>query len=303
MSNHIIELPPQSPIEAPSLVGDMRNSKEPLTNAAGKYCGRYHQRFLPKMHGAFLTLLDKDGKILLFVAGALRRQVSKTVDEVSSFCEADILRGVTGGYQPEVTTIELSGENKWRDHPAIFREIPYLSLFLGGMIPEAVSWGILQVGPHATLKYKNGVPNGTNSEIHLDPRHWKQKEGADTFGGGQDLTARLAPEAVDYAKVVQSAWPLAVTATYLFGGMQTNMPDVDVCRKSKALNDIIDSEVSIRRQRKRERALARMEQNQGGRRDENLRQLQNALDPMVVDAIEEKVNQAVEGESPRPAAE
>lgn len=257
-----------------------------------------HKRWLSNMYGAFLTLLDKENRILFFAAGALRRKVSKTTDEVVILTLNDLACGITGSgnssaeaYQPEFNIIELTGAEKHRDFPLEIQECPLLSMVLGLQIPEAASWGILRVGP-ARDKMMNGfAPNGTNAELFLEPSSWKEaaESGAVPGSGSNDLIARLAPRALEIAEQLPSAWTLAVSAAYLFGGMSV-IPKATPIRSSVVVRDMIEAENSTRRAKKAEIEAARAARRAAERGvtqvEQHMNVLRQAVSPDTIAAME-----------------
>lgn len=254
---------------------------------------RYHQRWLRNMYGAFLTLLDEEGRILYFAGGALRRRATQDTDEVTILTPEDIMKGVAGGYQPDYRQITLEGEMR-REYKVVFRDIPFLSAYLGQSIPTASSWAILKIGPSPDKRWNGAVPNGENSEVHLDNRTWNEAAGLGKVGGsgGNDISARLAPEASTIAESLQSAWSLAITGSFLFGGMSQNIPEVEPIKYSHVLNNIIDHETALRRQKKKEmdqRAAMRIASRKGEDPGAGMRALANAVNPAVLDEMAAKL--------------
>ncbi len=239
---------PRSRIEDPSISEGERK--------AAMFGVRFHQRFLTNMQSALLTLLDDQGRILFFVAGALRCKTGEEEDTVYQLSTVDLLRGITGtgspdgrAYCPEVSTLALAGEERRGGWECVFRDIPFLANYLGRNIPEATSWGILSAGVDPQKRMIGHLPNGTNSEVWLNEHTWKvnDRKGPVPGSSSKSFTGRLAPGAVDYAKSFPSAWLLAVTATTLFGGM-SEFPSADVVRipSSPTLSSLCRAEVAIR---------------------------------------------------------
>jgi len=295
MSTNIQQLPNRHAIEPRHLSEEMRVSQEPS--------GRFYKGFMRNMQGMFLTLLDEEGRILYFVAGALRRCGDEECDELTTMYPKDILAGMIGAYQPEYNVEQIRGEDRRGERRVIFEEVPFLSLNLGCRIPEAVSYGLLQVNPNPNRRWSAaGIPNGVNSEIHLSHRTWNEEVqmGHLAAAGGNDIASRLAPRALEIASTVQSAWSLAMTGSFLFGGMTENLPSVEPIRPSTVLNKMIDHETMVRRQKKEEaasrRALRvqaeRLANNPDQRRhDEGLRALATAINPSSLEELENKLKE------------
>jgi hypothetical protein len=258
-------------------------------SAMSIYSNRYHQRFLNNMYGAMLTLLDAQGRILLFVAGALRCRTSDTTDTVLSVSTTALLGGIRGiavvdgkpvigaPYEPAVTATHLTGDARrggWRldnlsedwssltpielekaaagGRRGVLREVPALTKILFDRIPEARRWGIMTVGVSPTKRMINGIPNGENSEVYLNDMSWKD---GDPIPGSStsSLLERLAPEALQHANSMPNAWLLAVTGASLFGGMKEFPPLGSVKTvASPTLNAVIKSETSTRAFRQRD---------------------------------------------------
>ena len=229
---------------------------------------RFHQQYLRNMHGCLLTLLDSQGRILMFVGGALRCRTSDTADTVYTLSPARLLQGWLGadtngvGYQSDVREISLTGDERRGEWECKLRDIPRLSYMLGGLIPEATSWGVMNVWPSPGKKTIDGALNCINGEQYLCPHSWKplSKAGPVAGSGGNSLVDRLAPQALEYAEAFPSAWLLAITATSLFGGMGASpIPPVNVA-KSAALTGLVAAEMSLRAQKAAERELRRFQQ-------------------------------------------
>jgi hypothetical protein len=258
-------------------------------SAMSIYSNRYHQRFLNNMYGAMLTLLDAQGRILLFVAGALRCRTSDTTDTVLSVSTTALLGGIRGiavvdgkpvigaPYEPAVTATHLTGDARrggWKldnlsedwssltpielekaaagGRRGVLREVPALTKILFDRIPEARRWGIMTVGVSPTKRMINGIPNGENSEVYLNDMSWKD---GDPIPGSStsSLLERLAPEALQHANSMPNAWLLAVTGASLFGGMKEFPPLGSVKTvASPTLNAVIKSETSTRAFRQRD---------------------------------------------------
>lgn len=215
---------------------------------------RFHKRFLNNMESSFLTLLDSEGRILFFVAGALRRFEAKNHDQVVMLLPSHLTDGIASVkgkvYQPEYQVIDIKGRDVHRQYTLELRESPLLTTFLGNRIPEARSWGILEIGPNKQLRFIGHRPNGTNSEQFLNPRSWMQAEGPPVPGSGtNDLQSRMAPNAWHYAQSIPSAWTLAITASYLYGGM-TTVPNATPIQDSAEIGNLIEKEMADRRERK-----------------------------------------------------
>ena len=250
------------PIEDPGLSEGMLG--------ATAFGSRYHQRFLGNMYGAFLTLLDSQGRILFFVAGALRCRTSEDEDTVFYLDTIDILQGAMGAgkedgrpFQPEVRTVVLKGDARRGGHEVKFREIPALTRYLAASIPEAARWGLLSVGVSPTKRMQGGVPNGENSEVYLHSRSWKvdDKMGPVPGSSTRSLADRLAPRAIEFAQARPSAWLLAMTGAALFGGM-TVLPRAAV-PASVALSGLIRSETELRAEKVRQLREARLRRERG----------------------------------------
>lgn len=258
-------------------------------SAMSIYSNRYHQRFLNNMYGVMLTLLDAQGRLLLFVAGALRCRTSDTTDTVLSVSTTALLGGIRGirvvdgkpvmgaPYEPPVTATHLTGDARrggWKldnlsedwssltpselekasagGRRGVLREVPALTKILFERIPEARRWGVMTVGVSPTKRMINGIPNGENSEVYLNDHSWKD---SDPIPGSStaSLVERLAPEAIHHANSIPNAWLLAVTATSLFGGMKEFPPLGSVKTSASAtLNAVIKSETSTRAFRQRD---------------------------------------------------
>lgn len=242
----VSDLPPAQPvrIEEPGVSAVGRRS-----TIAGR---RWHQRFLPNMQGAYLTLLDDEKRILLFVMGALRVRTSDTTDTVFHLSTADVFRGMLGvgasaPFQPEVQKIPLEGEERRRAWVLKLTEIPAFTNMLGIRIPEAAHWGVLTTGVDPTLRQQGVLPNGVNSEFQLMSSSWKA---GDRIPGSsvKDMSVRLAPRAAEYAATIPSAWLLALTGAALFGGMK--VPTAVKVPSSVALSGLVKAEMELRARKK-----------------------------------------------------
>jgi hypothetical protein len=276
---------------------------------------RLHKRWLGNMYGAFLTALDEEGRILFFAGGALRRKVTKTTDEVVLMTPEDIYRGTMGigsegAFQPEYKVITLEGPDKHRDYPLEFRDCPFLSAYLGrqlvdpvtpqeaeaGRLPRqlATSWGILRVGPARDKMMDGFKPNGTNAELFLEPRTWKESAVAGSVpgSGSNNLTARLSPYALSFAENYPSAWSLAVSSAYLFGGM-TIIPTATPIQASTVVSNLIDHETQTRLRKKAAMEVARAAriaaERAGSEVGGHMNLLRSAIDPATMAAMESKV--------------
>lgn len=284
---------PVAPIEDSSLRGQARFTVN------GR---RLHKRWLGNMYGAFLTLLDEEGRILFFAGGALRRRVSKTVDEVVMMTPSDVYRGTMGinadsAFQPEYQTLRLEGPEKHKDYSLEFRDCPFLSAYLGRQIPEASSWGILKVGPDRSKMMNGAIPNGENKELFLEPRTWKESAVAGEVpgSGSNSLVDRLAPTALSLAENIPSAWSLAVSSAYLFGGM-TQIPTITPIKASVVVDNLIDHEEKTRVEKAAAMELARAARFAAERAHNgvgsHMNLLRSAIDPVTMAAMDSKVRDA-----------
>lgn len=236
------------------------------------------------MNGAFLTLLNEHGKILFFVAGALRWRASKSRDELVHLMPLALFKGLigfqaeSGPYQPEYEVQAVEGQDRFREAPIRFNEIPALSRYLAMNIPHAVKWGILRVGPEPGNKFVAGRPNGTNAEFYLCDRSWRKDEahGVPPGIGSFDMGSRLAPDALELAQSFPSAWSLAMVSAHLFGGM-SKIPTVTPIQPSAIITDLVDMEVDTRRKRKVDMELARAHRAAQQRAD---REIEHNLNPL-----------------------
>jgi hypothetical protein len=280
------------------------------------YSSRYHQRFLNNMYGAMLTLLDAQGRILLFVAGALRCRTSDTTDTVLSVSTTALLGGIRGlavvdgkpvigaPYEPVVTATHLTGDDRrggWKldnlgedwssltpselakasagGRRGVLREVPALTKILFERIPEAHRWGIMTVGVSPTKRMINGIPNGENSEVYLNDQSWK--DGNPIPGSSTaSLVERLAPEAIHHANSMPNAWLLAVTGASLFGGMKEFPPLGSVkTSASPTLNAVIKSETTTRAFRQRDMEDSRRHRDEPSDSFGNLASAMEAVNP------------------------
>lgn len=213
------------------------------------------------MFGAFLTLLDDEGRILFFAGGAMRRRMNAETDRVLIRTPEDIVRSVVErDSAADYRAVDITGSARSRHYDVAFREVPFLTLMLASAFPRATSWSILEVGPQGTLRQANGVPNGGNTERFLDDRTWRIDMAAgpvDKSGQGS-LRARIAPEAFEYAEAYPSAWSLAVVSAFLFGGM-TDVPKATPFGESAQVNLVIDQETALRVQKKENMERRRLE--------------------------------------------
>jgi hypothetical protein len=249
-----------SPLEDPRIKD--QNDPQRLLAAAG---GRFHRRFLRNMHGFALCVYDQDGKILFFAGAAFRRKDSETRDVVISMTPDEVLAGIKAGKPPEPSVIVLEGDARNRDHAVTFTDVPWFSAFLAHKCPTASGWGILRVGPASDKKFLGHLPNGTNAEAYLDPRSWKDMADAGSVpgSGSNDLTARLAPEALDLAESLISAWDVAVVMSRFFGGI-SKCPRVGMNGASKVLMNQCADEAKQREAKKVALAAARAARFAGG---------------------------------------
>ena len=165
------------------------------------------------MCGVFLTILDEEGKILMFAGGAQRRREEVTdengkttiSEQLIVMTPQDLFRGFQTQTRPEYRTLtaeqlgaDTSQKGRRSQWTIDLYECPYLSLAVGHYIPQAACWGVLHVGPDDGQAWvrKNGVlvPNGQNKEKFLSDRNWMVDDdaGAPNFQGGNDMFPRLA---------------------------------------------------------------------------------------------------------------
>jgi hypothetical protein len=204
---------------------------------------RHNRQALRNMHGVFLTALDAGGKILMFVAGALRARATEEHDEVFFLGTEDIFTALAGvrvengvasqgaAYYPEVRrTLIPSRSRPWRldtydadagedSRRAILREIPRLSSSLRAAIPEFSAWGLFQAYPNPMKPALHGRVNGTNHEFWLDQNTWRETDHRPTGSSTASLEERMAPGAAALAARMGWCWALAATAATLYGGM------------------------------------------------------------------------------------
>jgi hypothetical protein len=252
---------------------------------------RHHKAFLANMYGAALTILDDQGRILFFPAAALRRREAPEHDVVLSMSVEQLFQGITGfntsprtSYQPEYEVIRIEGQDRHRDYPLVFREFPFISAYLGKEIPEAAAWGIMRFGPSAHKMFIGHKPNGTNSELFLDHESWKDslEAGAVAGSGSNDLVARLHPRAIELASLIPSAWTLAVTSAYLFGGM-SKIPVATPIKSSPLVTAMISHEAKARETKKAAMAAARIERMAADHEGRSMDVLRAAIDPAQLD--------------------
>jgi hypothetical protein len=245
------------------------------------YSERHYRRSLVNMTGQFLTLLDRDGKILLFVAGAVRGMVSSKEDCVTALTTRQILEGIVGvsrgpggasrtkTYWPEPTESLLSGgarrpwkldnhDEDWsalsaedragRERRTVIREMPALTNVLFSSVPEAAQWGVFRVAVDPTKRWEKNKLNGNNVEMFLNPRSWAEAT-AIPGSGGNDLSGRLAPKALEYATRIPSAWRLATAAINLYGGVVSGLsyPESKMIPRCRAAANIIQREDGLDR--------------------------------------------------------
>lgn len=282
----------KSAVESPSTTLNGRLSKEPGS--------RFYNSFLRNMHGAFLTVLDPMGRILYVAGAAIRMKVDNDNDEIIIMTPEDIMTGLSGGYQPEYRSIILNGAERRGQHKVVFRDIPFISAYLGNALPQASSWGIMNVNPVANHAWSGPAPFCQNTEHHLDHRTWHiAKEMGPVNGqGGNDLSLRLAPEAKDIAEKLQSAIGGLVTGAYLFGGMPNNIPEVEPIKASAVIGTAIKRELSVReaklqaqRERRASDRTAKFDEVRSRRtprtQKEGFNNLLKAINPTVLDKMEQ----------------
>jgi hypothetical protein len=233
-----VAVPVQGPLAEPAVFYPVPEAPLP-----SYFSSRHNRASIRNMMGVFLTLLDANGKILMFLAGAFRSQrigAGQECDEVLSIGTEDILRAVSGirpdgsrgePYRPtaRVHLLENGEKSPWRldtmDYDAgggprrgILREIPSLTSAVIAAVPEARRWGLFNVFPSPTKPFVRGLPNGMNSEFFLNPVTWRETEQLPN-DGMSSFADRLAPNAIHYANTLASAWHLATAAASLYGGM------------------------------------------------------------------------------------
>jgi hypothetical protein len=142
-------------------------------------------------------------------------------------------------------------------------------------------------------------PNGTNAELFLEPRTWKESDAAGSVpgSGSNDLIARLAPTALSLAENFPSAWSLAVSSAYLFGGMK-NIPTTTPIKASAVVSNLIDHEEQTRLRKKAAMEVARAAriaaERAGSEVGGHMHTLRSAIDPTTMAAMESKVRQSEE---------
>jgi hypothetical protein len=204
---------PLSPLEDPRL---QQTSPERLSTDYGH---RWSGCFLSSMEMCALTVLDDDSKILAVLAAMFRRKESDTRHHVVSLTLEMVAAGMKAGKHPDATVTVLDGDEARRDYTIKMVEIPWLSAYMGRLLPTAAGWGIMK-GYLDPLKRMDGhLPNSKNAEQYLDPRTWKEVKGMVVPGSSaSDLMARLAPSAREFAENHVTAWDPFLAACQCFGG-------------------------------------------------------------------------------------
>lgn len=186
--------------------------------------GRFHFLFLSRMVGKFITLMDDDNNILMFVAGAVRRD-----NEVIELSMEDLFRGYEPTmrgepiFQPEYKIREIPRSERGRQWKVEFRETPALTYMLGLLMPQATKWGTFSVSPFEGKRQDGGKFLGSNQENFLINQSWKlaYESGQIPESGGALLAPRLHAKAKPaIADCFPSAWRLAAQAMEVFGGMR-----------------------------------------------------------------------------------
>jgi len=223
------------------------------------------------MCGFALAAYDGVGKILYFGGAAFRRKEAENTDAVILITPEMILAGMQAGKQPEPELITLTGDAARGDYTVNMTEIPWLSARLGHLMPTAAGWGILRVAPGSDKHFIGHLPNGTNSEIYVDPRSWQDMRdaGAVPGSGSNDLLARLAPEAEAYAETLVSAWDVTIVMCHMFGGF-SKLPKFGKLGSCNILKQQNDSETKQRNAKKASIAAARAARYAGGSSDPDL---------------------------------
>lgn len=193
-----------------------QTSPERLSTAYGR---RWSGGFLKRKQMRALTILDGDSKIMAVVAAMFRMRVSDTQDHVVAVTPEMVVAGMKAGKRPDATVTVLDGDAARQDYVVKLVEIPWLSAYMGRLLPAAAGWGILRGYVDPQKATQDGLPKSENREEYLDPRTWKEVAGMVVPGsGGSNLQARLAPGAREFAEDHVTAWDPFLAGCQCFAG-------------------------------------------------------------------------------------
>lgn len=185
---------------------------------------RYIERHLLLMSGFFIVLLDDEDRILYFAGGAQRYRDAGRNQQVISMTPTDLARGIASRVHPKYR-VNPAGMTERGQRTVRIYDNGWLSGFLQHHLPTARRWGVLMVGPDGGEGIRHGKPNCVASEAYLMNTWMIDRDGDPPRGSMcNDLSTRMAPEALGFARRYASAWTLAMASAQFFGGYGYNLP-------------------------------------------------------------------------------